>query len=72
MDNREGHMLFFSVFHRILKKYRVINKTRLSLILFIPENSSPYTREFLLCDSSKKSSGSNRHEKVHGLTADRC
>ena len=46
MDNLEGHMLFFGVFHRFLKKYRVINKTRFGLILFIPENSRHYTGKF--------------------------
>ena len=49
MDNLEGHMLFFGVFHRILKKYRVINKNRFGLILFIPENSRPYTKKFSPC-----------------------
>jgi hypothetical protein len=64
MDNLEGHMLFFGVFHRFLKKYRVIDKNRFGLILFIPENSRPYTKKFFpYIKFEKKSSGSSRHEK---------
>jgi len=62
---------FSGVFHRILKKIQGHYKTRFGRILFIPENSMPYTKKFSPCDSSIKESGSSRHEKVYGLTADR-
>jgi hypothetical protein len=64
MDTLARHLRFFLLPDTgPVKKYMVSNNTHSGLVLFIPEDRTPTSGKFFHCDSSLKSSESNRYEK---------